>query len=79
MLLVQLLGAPKLTKPIGQGNHDLTNKRNQVLGQGGRLGFDEQRESHRACHCYSTTNLFWQMRGCFFPKPKEPSCLGEPL
>lgn len=79
MLLVQLLGVPKLTKAIGQGNHDLTNKRNQVLGQGVRLGFDEQKESHRARHCYSTTNLFWQMCGYFFPKPREPSCFGEPL
>lgn len=33
---------PKLTQPIGGGNHDLTNKRNRGLQQGGRLGFEEQ-------------------------------------
>ena len=33
---------PKLTQPIGGGNHDLTNKRNRGLQRGGRLGFEEQ-------------------------------------
>lgn len=69
---------PKLTQPIGGGNHDLTNKRNRGLQQGGRLGFEEQWESHRACHCFSTTDRFWQLSGLFFPKPKEPSCSGKP-
>lgn len=69
---------PKLTQPIGGGGRDLTNKRNRGLRQGGRLGFEEQRESHRACHCFSTTDRFWQLSGLFFPKPKEPSCSGKP-
>lgn len=69
---------PKLTQPIERGNHDLTNKRNRGLQQGGCLGFEEQWESHRACHCFSTTDRFWQLSGLFFPKPKEPSCSGKP-
>lgn len=68
---------PKLTQPIGRGNRDLTNKRNRGLQQGGRLGFEEQWESHRACHCFSTTDRFWQPLGLFFPKPKEPSHSGK--
>lgn len=64
---------PKLTQPIGESNHDLTNKKNWGLQQGGCLGLEEQWKSHRVCHCFSTTDHFWQSSCLFFSKPKEQS------
>lgn len=59
------VSGPKLTEPIGGGNHDLTNKKNRGIQLGGRLRFEEQWESHRACYCFSTTNRFFAAIGPF--------------
>lgn len=36
-------------------------------------------ESHRVCHCFPTTDGFWQLVGIFFPNPKDPSFSGKVL
>lgn len=72
------VSGPELTKQIGGSSHDSRNERNSGLQQV-RLGFEEHWDSHTACHCFSTTNSFWQLLGLFFPKHKELSCFGKNL
>lgn len=73
------LGAPgpKLTQPICGGNRDLTNKRNRGLLSGGRLGFEQQWESHRACHCFSTTDRFLAAVWPFLSETQRASLLWQ--
>lgn len=71
------VSGPELTGPIGGRNRDLTSKKKGGLQLRGRLRLEEQWESHRAAHCFSTT-LFRRLSGLFFLKPKSCPALAKP-
>lgn len=68
---------PKLTQPIGGGNHDLTNKRNKGLQRGGRGS--RSSENHTGCAIVSQPPIIFGSCGAFsFLNPKSRPALAEP-